>query len=346
MASFVEKVFQKVDAFSVIFDTSQSMDETYKNDTKLNQQKRLVALLDKTIPNLKLTGALRIFGQFVTVESSKAVFLDRDYKKPRLIQAIAPFTTGYGFSPLDAALDGVAADLCSQSGRIAVIAFSDGEDMEKYDPVAAAKRMKAAYGDRICIYTVHLGDNAGGKKLMQQVADSGQCGFMVTGDSISTPAGMASFVEKVFLEEKRPEPVKQPATPPVPKKEEKAVDQKIIEKERVTLLVGFDFDKVVVKPAYLKEIEKVADVMKKYPDLNIVVEGHTCNLGPAKYNEKLSQRRAGAIKGVMVKKFKIDAARITAKGYGLSRPIASNATREGRQQNRRVEAAFEYIKQK
>ena len=53
--------------------------------------------------------------------------------------------------------------------------------------------------------------------------------------------------------------------------------------------------------------------------------------------------RAEAIKEVMVKKFKIDAARIKAKGYGLSKPIASNATKEGRQQNRRVEAAVEYM---
>jgi OmpA-OmpF porin, OOP family len=324
----VEKVFQKVDAFSVIFDTSQSMDDTYKNDTKMNQQKRLVALFEKTIPNLKLTGSLRMFGQFVSVESSKAVFLDRDYKKPRLMQAIAPITTGYGFSPLDAALDGATADLCSQPGRLAVIAFSDGEDMEKHDPVAAAKRMKAAFGDRICIYTVHLGDNAGGKKLMQQVADSGQCGFMVTGDSISTPAGMASFVEKVFLEKKGTEFGKeQVSSLPTADMKKQAdaekeaaaeIERKILEKGRATLRVAFDFDKAVVKPKYIKEIEKVADIMKKYPELNIVVEGHTCNIGPAKYNNKLSQRRAEAVKKVMVNKFKIDSTRIKTKGYGLT----------------------------
>jgi OOP family OmpA-OmpF porin len=266
------------------------------------------------------------------------------------MQATAPFTTGYGFSPLDAALDGVAGDLCSQPGRIAVIAFSDGEDMEKHDPVAAAKRMKAAYGDRICIYTVHLGDNAGGKKLMQQVADSGRCGFMVTGDSISTPAGMASFVEKVFLEKKGAESGKEQVsslpTSELIKKQADAekdaaaeTERKILEKGRATLRVAFDFDKAVVKPKYMKEIEKVADIMKKYPGLNIVVEGHTCNMGPAKYNKKLSQRRAEAVKKVMVNKFKIDSTRIKTKGYGLTKPIASNATREGRQQNRRVEAA-------
>jgi OOP family OmpA-OmpF porin len=337
------QMVQKVDTFVVIFDKTHSMNELYKNDTKLNQQKRLVALLDNTIPNLKLTGGLRIFGQltFFGDASSKAVYWDTDYKKPGLTQAIAPFSLGTGFSPLDAALDGAAADLRSQSGRMAVIAFSDGEDMEKYKPAAAAKRLKDAYGDRVCIYPVHLGDNVKGRKLMQEVADAGQCGGMVLGDSISTPAGMAAFVEKVFLETKREEPGKVIASPP-PRME--GMKEGVIEKGRSALLVDFDFDKAVVKQKYHQEIEKLADIMKKYPDLNIVVEGHTCNIGPAKYNQKLSQRRAEAIKEVMVKKFNINAARITAKGYGLSKPIASNATKEGRQQNRRVEAVAEYMK--
>jgi len=121
------------------------------------------------------------------------------------------------------------------------------------------------------------------------------------------------------------------------------VEKAIVEKGRATLLVEFDFDKAVVKPKYYKPIEELSDVMNKYPDLKIVVEGHTDNIGTAKYNEGLSQRRAEAIKEVMVKKFQVDETRIKAKGYGLSQPIASNATREGRQRNRRVEAAVEYF---
>jgi OOP family OmpA-OmpF porin len=351
------QMVQKVDTFVVIFDASHSMNDAYKGNTKLNQQKNLVALFDNTIPDLKLTGALRIFGQFMTFgeASSKAVYWDMGYKKPDLTKAVAPYKAGYGFSPLDAALDGTTVDLRSQPGRIAVIVFSDGEDMGKYTPVAAAKRMKTAYGDRVCIYTVHLGDNVKGKTLMQEVADAGECGFMVTGDSISAPAGMAAFVEKVFLEPKK-EPAIAIAPPPPPpppmeemKKEAEAateVEKAIVEKGRATLLVEFDFDKAVVKPKYDQEIEKLSNVMKKYPDLDIVVEGHTDNIGTKQYNERLSQRRADAIREVMVKKFGIDAARIKAKGYGLSNPIASNATKAGRQQNRRVEAAVEYTKQK
>jgi OOP family OmpA-OmpF porin len=357
---------QKVNTFIVIFDATESMNDIYKSNTKLNQEKALVSLLDETIPKMKLTAAVRALGEFTGVgrSISKNIFWSMNYSKPDLTQAVMPLKTqndmiflrrGSGFSPLDTALDGATADLRSQPGRLAVIAFSDGEDMDKYAPVVAAKRMKSAYGERICIYTVHIGDNAVGKKLMQQVADEGQCGFMVTGDSISSADGMADFVEKVFLGPKPPEPVKvaAPAPPPPPQQEMREMkqsaeaaselEQKLVEKGRAKLLVEFDFNKAVVKPKYLKEIEKLTDVMKKYPDMQIVVEGHTDNVGSKQYNEKLSQKRAEAIKETMAKQFKIGSTRIKAIGYGFAKPVASNKTKEGRQQNRRVEAAVEYM---
>jgi OOP family OmpA-OmpF porin len=115
-----------------------------------------------------------------------------------------------------------------------------------------------------------------------------------------------------------------------------------VEKGRVTLNVEFDTNKSIVKKEYNEEIGQPAAVMKKYPDLKIVLKGHTDNVGGAAYNDKLSQRRVDAVKKYMVEKFGIEAFRLSAKGYGLTRPIASNATKEGRQKNRRVEAVVEY----
>ena len=146
-----------------------------------------------------------------------------------------------------------------------------------------------------------------------------------------------------------PEPPPPPPPPAPPVEEMKAapeaaatVEQKLIEKGRATIDVKFDFDKTIVKPIYYKEIEGVTDVLKKYPDMKIVVEGHTDNIGTEKYNLNLSQRRSNAIKAVMVKKFNIESDRITPKGFGYSRPVADNSTKEGRQINRRVEAAVDY----
>jgi OOP family OmpA-OmpF porin len=123
----------------------------------------------------------------------------------------------------------------------------------------------------------------------------------------------------------------------------KAMEAAIVEKGRVTLNVEFDFDKSIVKKKYHEEIAELAAVMKKYPDLKITIEGHTDNVGGLIYNEKLSQRRADAVKKYLVEKLGIDASRLNAKGYGEIRPIESNATKEGRQKNRRVEAAADYI---
>ena len=160
----------------------------------------------------------------------------------------------------------------------------------------------------------------------------------------------------IAVKETEPPPpqVKEPEPPPPPPMEEakKApeaateVEQKILEKGRATLKVEFDTGKAIVKPKYNKEIIKISDVMKKYPDLKIIIEGHTDNVGGMKYNLNLSQKRSEAIKKVMVTKFKIESSRITAKGFGYSKPIASNSTKEGRQKNRRVEAAVEYTVKK
>jgi OmpA-OmpF porin, OOP family len=120
----------------------------------------------------------------------------------------------------------------------------------------------------------------------------------------------------------------------------------IVEKGRTTLEVLFDFDKSTIKGNYSKDIDALADVMKKYGDLNVTIEGYTDNLNRSKkpdYNKKLSQRRADAVKQYLVEKSGIDAKRLTAIGFGAEKPIASNDTEEGRQKNRRVEAAVDYI---
>ncbi|MDI6743161.1 MAG: OmpA family protein, partial [Smithella sp.] len=117
----------------------------------------------------------------------------------------------------------------------------------------------------------------------------------------------------------------------------------IIEKGRQTLDVKFAFDKSTIKDGYSNDIDDLSQVMKDYPELNVVVEGHTDSIGSDAYNETLSQERADAVKNYMVEKNGINANRIKAIGFGEKQPVASNDTREGRAQNRRVEAVVDYI---
>ncbi len=114
---------------------------------------------------------------------------------------------------------------------------------------------------------------------------------------------------------------------------------------RVELDVKFDFDKSKVKPESYADIENLADFMKQFPQTSTVVEGHTDSVGTDAYNQKLSERRASAVRDVLINQYGVEAARVNAAGYGESRPVADNATDEGRAINRRVEASVEAVAQ-
>jgi len=86
----------------------------------------------------------------------------------------------------------------------------------------------------------------------------------------------------------------------------------------------------------MADLDKGAEVLISHPAINISIEGHTDNSGTAAGNQKLSERRAAAVKAYLVTKG-ISADRMITAGYGQSRPIADNKTAEGRAANRRVE---------
>jgi len=114
---------------------------------------------------------------------------------------------------------------------------------------------------------------------------------------------------------------------------------------RVELDVKFDFDKAQVKPESQGDIKNLADFMHQYPQTSTKVEGHTDSTGADAYNQRLSERRANAVKQVLVNQYGIDPSRVDSAGYGKTRPIADNATKEGRALNRRVEAQVQAEKE-
>jgi len=135
-----------------------------------------------------------------------------------------------------------------------------------------------------------------------------------------------------------------PAPAPVPAPEpvaEAPVEAPVAEVVRVELDVKFDFDKSVVKPNSYADIKNPADFMKQYPATHTTVEGHTDSVGPDAYNQKLSQRRADAVKKVLTQQYGVESSRVNSVGYGKTRPVADNSTEAGRAVNRRVEAQVE-----
>ena len=102
------------------------------------------------------------------------------------------------------------------------------------------------------------------------------------------------------------------------------------------LNILFDYDKSDIKPQYQSEIAKAAQFLANYPNMQTVIEGHTDSRGSDSYNQRLSQRRADSVRSALISQYGIDANRISAIGYGESRPVATNDTDAGRQENRRV----------
>ena len=142
-------------------------------------------------------------------------------------------------------------------------------------------------------------------------------------------AGVGALIGHLLCDPKEmpppPPPAPPPPPPPAPKKISLSAD------------TYFDFDKATLKPQGKERVDaEIIPPMKQHPELHALVEGYTDSIGSDAYNLRLSERRADAVRDYMVSQG-IAASRIMTKGFGKANPVASNATREGRAKNRRVE---------
>lgn len=132
--------------------------------------------------------------------------------------------------------------------------------------------------------------------------------------------------------------------PPKPKVEDHASTAKVdllnvepeVGKHIVLNNIFFDLDKATLKAESETELERVLDLLTDYPLMRIEIEAHTDDLGSDEYNLRLSEARAKSVVDWLIAK-KIDAARLSAKGYGESKPLLPNTSEENRARNRRVE---------
>ncbi len=113
------------------------------------------------------------------------------------------------------------------------------------------------------------------------------------------------------------------------------------EKATVHLNVQFASGKTAIAQGYDSDLKELAAFMTEHAGTKIEIQGHTDSSGSKAINKKLSESRAQAVKAYLVNVLKVDAARVDAKGYGDEKPVASNDTAEGKQQNRRVVAIIE-----
>ena len=361
----------KVDNFMVILDKSSSMSWKYNGQKRLTIAKDFLSAMNQTIPDMKLSGALRTFGHMASASGKPTVLFygPTEYSRKGFQGALNAAQRAIGRSPLAAAITAAGGDLKKSEGQIAVIIVSDGEDMDT-TPITAAKNMKAKFGDRLCIYTVLVGDDPAGETLMKQVAAAGSCGFSVRADGFKDSGDTGDFVKKVFLAEIA-KPVDSdgdgvtddldrcPDTPKGVKVDAKGcpldsdgdgvpdyLDKCPNTPKGATVdargcwtyaaVVMYDFDSAEIKSEAYPMLDEAVSILKKNPEIKVEIDGHTDNMGSASYNMNLSERRAKAVMDYLVEQG-IEAERLSAKGLGLTQPIAGNDTEEGRAKNRRVE---------
>ena len=345
---------QKADNFFVINDSSSSMTEEYNgvgypaqpDSTKFSVEKEILNRINLTIPDLKLTSSIRSFG-FGHCLSGGFTQLNQpptSYSKSGFGSGIDALTCASGGSPIDSGINGTSEDLSATSGNIAVLILSDGHDLDT-DGVTTMQSLKQKYGDRLCVYTVWVGneEERSGITLLNQLSNNiSGCGFGTTADRISSPEALANFVKSVFL--KAGTPVVDCSTLDsdndgvndcIDKCPNTLSGSKVSINGCWIVDIKFDNDKDIIKPESFAELDNAAKIIKDHPDLVIEVQGHTSKTGGFKHNMKLSESRAIAVKNYLVDR--THSANLTTRGYGWTQPIDTNDTEEGRANNRHVQ---------
>ena len=338
---------QKTDNFQVILDTSASMDEPYTwkhfeytspmQTTKLEYQQHLARLFNDTIPDMKLTAGLRDFAgrRWLTRNfDTKLWYGMSPWVRADLGKAIFTVNTAGVESPLDLALDAATLDLKPLAGKSAVIIFSDGLDMPK--AVASAQAMKATLKDNVCIYAVLIGPDrmtidepkGEGRALLEKVVKAGDCGAMVNAKDVETAAGMAAFVERVFLGPAPPPPPAAPAPVVVPPVVPAPAAPEKLES------IYFDFDKYVIKPEFRDALKRNAEWLRENPNAKVVIEGNCDERGTNEYNMALGQRRADAAAKYLMD-LGIAKDRVSTVSFGEEKPICTESNEACWSKNRR-----------
>ena len=360
---------KKTDNFLILFDASSTMSESANGEVKFLTAKNIVDGILQTLPrNYDSKAAMRSVGNTANpfIRKTDLVYgltqYNADDMKSALVNGIC---YAGGRTPLADGVNAATTDLAKAEGRIAVIVISDGLDQDR-TPVEAAKAMKAAYGDRLCLYTILIGDDAKGASILKEMAQVAGCGFATKDQAVLTPEGITDFVEKVFIEVGTPVQTASIAATQEAAAEEVVEEVKVeeapapkdtdgdgvfddkdkcpgtpkgapVDADGCWILKGllFDTDKSDIKAVYFSILDEAVSVLNQNPGLKIQIQGHTDSIGSAAYNQKLSERRANAVKDYFVKKG-IAADRLNFAGFGLEKPVADNATPEGRALNRRV----------
>ena len=193
---------RKADNFLVLIDSSESMTkkEFFGAKSNFDIGWNLISNMNQTIPEeLNLMGTLRIVGgpYCAFAPKSTLVYGPEKYSAELFKEAMEEVNFPEAVTPLGMGIKDAGNDLGYAQGSVAFILISDGENTDG-DPIAMVKQLKGMFGDQITVYTVLVGQNSAGTALMEEIAAIGG-GFATTVGSLNDAAGVADFVQKIFL---------------------------------------------------------------------------------------------------------------------------------------------------
>lgn len=347
---------QTADNLMVILDASSSKAAIYdgdsSNSTVLDVEKQLLQRINQTIPaKAKLSSGLRSFGHGPCLNWKNTAILQEvsTHSSSTFQSNLDKANCASGGSPLESAIQGVATDLNNATGNIALLVVTDAHRLST-ETLTAATTLEQQYGDRLCIYSVWVGNEheQSGKFLLQELSNIAGCGKSVDIKELTSNTATAAFVEEILYSKTKATKavVLDDDKDGVPNSQDKCPTTPKGAKVNNTGCwafsdIKFNNNKASIKAEYESLFDNAIKILKLNPTLIVEIQGHTDGNGAASYNKTLSSKRALTVKNLLVKNG-ISTDRLTTKGFGESSPIATNDTALGRETNRRVEFKASY----
>jgi len=312
-------IVKTADNFIILFDSSSSMNDTYRNTsmTKLDAAKEILKEKNKTLPDLGYNAGLYLLSNF------KPIYMAQKYDREKFAAALDQLPVkGSGATLFVEGMHKLRGVLKGLSGKTAVFIFTDGyytptPGMKK--PVQIAREIAGKHD--VCFYVISTAKAAHQKEILKTVASINECSRVVPFDYL---LGRPEYLTGALFE----------------------IDVETIESiETIDYIAGFkvdniqfDFNSSAIPSGFYEELNKLGDFLREDPKTYVVLSGYTDGTGSAEYNLRLSRRRVESVQAYLIEYSGVSIGRIITQWYGKKHPVASNSTSEGQQQNRRVES--------
>ncbi|MDR0882612.1 MAG: OmpA family protein [Candidatus Adiutrix sp.] len=339
---------QNLSGFTMLVDLSSSMRRMTNCQGRIKEEAvaSLLRKMNHRIPNYPYTAALRVFGykmavtrlDFTTLYYGPATFNRNDFE-----DAIGRLSAADSISPFATAINSADEELQNMGSPKAALMFSDFEEsIGSGNPVKSAGDTRRRFDGQVAVHTFYITRLNEAEKLAKNIAQAGGGQAYDICQMISDDVAFENMMMEIFGPGNS-SPCADQDGDGVCDDDDRCPDtpRGAPVDERGCWIAAysqfFDFNKDVVKSAFLPRIQHAADIINKNPGLpTVIIAGHTDNVGSADYNMGLGRRRAQAVSDLLVK-YGVSPSRLQVESFGASRPVATNDTEEGRARNRRVE---------